>query len=194
MPLEIEISSVAATKPSHCTLGINSTCALFVSNIVIVKSPKEGDKMNLHKSMSMKFILGLAFLTLSWEYGMTHTKIFQPKPLEGMQKIPASNKSKRLDREVTTFLRNKYSIQSARYFLVPEDIKWISISKSVQNQMLEKSIQRAQWNWHKPGIDFIDVYLQNNNTVAFAIAMPKESPSNEKKLVGFYLLKSSTNR
>ena len=120
--------------------------------------------------------------------GMGKSTVFQPKPLDGMKEVPASAESKKLDAEVTAFLRNKYAIASARYYQVPGEIPWIAVSKSVQNQMAEKSIQPVMFEWYEPGIDFVEVYPQGNNGAAFAVAMPKGTKSSSDKLVGFYVL------
>ncbi|MBI4907375.1 MAG: hypothetical protein HY820_27365 [Acidobacteria bacterium] len=130
----------------------------------------------------------IALATLAWGCGMAETKVLQPKPLDGMKQVLASADSKRLDGEVTVFLREKYAIASARFYQVPGEIPWIAVSKSVQNQMAEKSIQPAIFEWHEPGIDFIDVYPQGKNGAAFAVAMPKGTKSSADKLVGFYVL------
>jgi len=136
-----------------------------------------------------KIATGIALLaTLSWGCSMFEAKVFQPKPLDAMKETAASSETAALDTELRAFLRDQYTIGSSRYFTVPGEIPWIAISKSVQNQMAEKSIQPTVFDWHEPGIDFIDVYPQGKS--AFALAMPKETPSGAAKLVGFYVLKA----
>lgn len=125
---------------------------------------------------------------LPWGCGMTESKVFQPKPLDDMKEIPDSKDSKKLDAEAIAFFRDQFSIESTRYYLVPGKIPWIAVSKSVQNQMAEKSIQRTMFEWYEPGIDFIEIYPQGNNGTAFAVAMSKGTNLNADKLVGFYVL------
>ncbi len=73
---------------------------------------------------------------------MAETMIFQPKPIEGMIKVPASADSGKLDQEVKTFCRGQFAIGSASYYQVAGEIPWLAISKSIQNQMAAKSIGR----------------------------------------------------
>ena len=124
----------------------------------------------------------------AWGCGMAETKVFQPKPLDGMKEVPVSEDSKKLDAEAIAFFRDQFSIESARYYQVPGEIPWIAVSKSVQNQMAEKSIQRTMFDWYEPGIDFVEVYPQGNNGAVFAVAMPKGTNPSADKLVGFYVL------
>src|SRR5258705_11717435 len=84
--------------------------------------------------------------------GMAESAVFQPKPLDSVKEAAAGEESKKLDAEVTAFLRNKYAIASARYYQVPGEIPWNAVSKSVQNQMAEKSIQRTMLEGYEPGI------------------------------------------
>ena len=44
---------------------------------------------------------------------------------------------------------------------------WVAISKNVENQMLEKSINRVPFEWTNPDMDFVDVYPQGDS--AFAV-------------------------
>lgn len=142
--------------------------------------------MRTWKNITIFVVLGLAIF--SWGCAMAETKVFQPKPLDGMKEVPVSDDSRKLDAEVIAFLRDSFSIKSARYYKVPDEIPWIAVSKSVQNQMVEKSIQRTMFDWYEPGIDFVEIYPQGNNSNAFAIAMPKETNPSADKLVGFYIL------
>ncbi|WP_320043228.1 hypothetical protein [uncultured Desulfobacter sp.] len=121
---------------------------------------------------------------------MAETMIFQPKPIEGMIKVPASADSGKLDQEVKTFCRGQFAIGSASYYQVAGEIPWLAISKSIQNQMAAKSIERTMFDWYEPGIDFIEIYPQGKNGGAFALAMPKESNLGADKLIGFYILTS----
>ena len=123
---------------------------------------------------------------------MAKSNVFQPTPLDGMNGVPASEASEKLDAEVEAFLRGQFSIESARYYLVPGDIPWIAVSKSVQNQMAEQSIQRTMFDWYEPGIDFVEVYPQGNSGAGFAVAMPQGTNSRAEKLVGFYVLSTGT--
>jgi len=84
---------------------------------------------------------------------------------------------------------DKYTIASARYFAVPGEVPWFAVSKSVQNQMAETSIQRVIFEWNDPGIDFVEVYPQGDG--AFAVAMPKGTKSSAEKLIGFYVLRAA---
>jgi hypothetical protein len=130
----------------------------------------------------------VALAMLAWGCGMAETKVFQPKPLDGVKDAAASEASRKLDAEVTAFLRDKFAISSARYYLAPAAIPWIAVSKSVQNQMAEKSVQRTMFEWYEPGLDFVEVYPQGGSGGAFAVAMPKGSNPSAEKLVGFYVL------
>ena len=134
----------------------------------------------------------IAMLTLLFSGGCTvaDTNTYQPKPLEGMKNIPVSEKSKELDIELSDYLRDEFSIDSAQYYHVASEIPWIAVSKSVQNQMAEKSIKKQMFEWYEPGLDFIEIYPQSNDT-AFAIAMPKGTNTSSDKLVGFYILKKN---
>lgn len=142
--------------------------------------------MRLWKNTGIIVTLMLAIV--AWECGMTETKVFQAKPLDSMKEVPASKDSEKLDAEATAFFRGRFLIQSARYYQVSAKVPWIAISKSVQNQMAEKSIQRTMFEWYEPGIDFVEIYPQANDSAAFAVAMPKDTNLNADKLVGFYVL------
>jgi hypothetical protein len=133
-----------------------------------------------------RIVVGLT--VMAWGCGMAENATVQPKPLEYMKEVPASAESKKLDTEVTAFLRDKYTISSARYYHTPGEVPWIAVSKSVQNQMKEKSIERKLFDWYEPGLDFVEVYPQGKNGSAFAVAMPKGTKSDADKLVGFYVL------
>jgi len=52
--------------------------------------------------------------------------------------------------------------------------------------MGERSIPRAAYAWHEPGLDFVEVYPQGGS--AFAVAMPKGTKTSSPKLVAFYVL------
>ena len=58
--------------------------------------------------------------------------------------------------------------------------------KNVENQMLEKSVHRALFEWNNPGMDFVDVYPQDDR--AFAVAMYSKTASSKVKFVGYYVL------
>jgi hypothetical protein len=128
----------------------------------------------------------LAFAMMTWGCGMSDNTVFQPKPVDNAKEVAASELSKKLDAEVAAFLRNKYTVGSARYYSVAGEIPWIAVSKSVQNQMVEKSFKRVMFEWYEPGLDFVEVYPQGK--AAFAVAMPKGTKSSSDKLVGFYVL------
>ena len=104
-----------------------------------------------------------------------------------MKEVPASDKSAGLDAEVQAFLRDRFTIESARYYVLPGDVPWLAVSKSVENQMAERSIRRTIFEWYEPGLDFVEVYPQGD-AEAFAVAMPKDGPTSEAKLIGFYRL------
>lgn len=106
-----------------------------------------------------------------------------------MKQSPANAETEKLDAEVTAFLRDSYEIESARYFRVAGEVPWIAVSKSIRNQMAQKSIQSVMFDWYEPGIDFVDVYPQGSDG-AFAVAMPQGSQSGADKLIGFYVLKA----
>jgi len=133
-----------------------------------------------------KMVVALA--VMAWGCGMAESSIFQPKPPDGIDKVSASEESTKLDAEVTTFLRDKYTIASATYYHASSDAPWIAISKSVQNQMAAKSIHKMMFPWYEPGIDFIEIYPQGKNGAAFALAMPKSADFDGDKLIGFYVL------
>lgn len=145
-------------------------------------------KRETRKCRTIKTVLVLVLAILPWRYIMAETSVFQPSPLEGMKEVPVSEASKELDAEVTAFFRGRFSIESADYYLVPGEIPWIAVSKFVQNQMKEKSIRRTQFDWYEPGIHFVEVYLQDNDRAAFAVAMPEGTNSRTEKLIGFYVL------
>jgi len=135
----------------------------------------------------------LAMAILSSGCGMSETKVIEAKPLEGVKTLAASEQTKKLDTEVLAFLREGYTIASARYYMVEGDIPWIAVSKSVQNQMAEKSFERKIFPWYEPGFDFVEVYPQANGK-AFAVAMPKGTKSSAEKLVGYYVLTATAKR
>jgi hypothetical protein len=139
-----------------------------------------------------RIVVGLTLL--AWGCGMAESPVVEPKPLEQMKEVSASADSKKLDAEVTAFLRDKYTISSARYYQTPGEIPWIAVSKNVQNQMKEKSIERKLFEWYEPGLDFVEVYPQGKNGGAFAVAMPKGTKSDAQKLVGFYVLSAATEK
>lgn len=139
--------------------------------------------MRIWKNARIVAALGIAALGC----GMADA-VFQPKPLDAMKEVPAAEESKKLDADVTAFLRNQYAIASARYYHVPGEIPWIAVSKSVQNQMAEKKIEQKLFDWEEPGIDFVEVYPQGKKGAAFAVAMPTGTKSSADKLVGFYIL------
>lgn len=124
----------------------------------------------------------------AWGCGMADVKVVQPKPLDGMKEVAASGDTAKLDAEVKAFLRDKFVIASGRYYQVPAEIPWIAVSKSVQNQMAEKSFKPAMFEWYEPGIDFVEVYPQGKEGAAFAVAMPKGASPSGEKLVGYYVL------
>jgi hypothetical protein len=150
-----------------------------------VFSGSEDRKMTKWKNTITVVGVALAML-LAWGCGMAETSVFQPKLVNGMKEVPASEDSEKLDAEALAFFRDQFSIDSARYYQVPAEIPWIAVSKSVQNQMAELSIQRTMFEWYEPGIDFIEVYPQGNDASAFAVAMPKGTNPSADKLVGFY--------
>ena len=88
--------------------------------------------------------------------------------------------------EVSKYLRDKYTIESGQYFRFSKDVPWVAISKNVQNQMVEKSIQRVFFEWDNPGFDFVDIYPQGNT--AFAVAMLSKSGPGKPKFVGYFVL------
>lgn len=137
-------------------------------------------------------IVAVGLTIFAWGCGQVNTKVFQPKPLEGLKEVSPSGNTEKLDSEANAFFRNRYTIVSAHYYKVPAELPWIAVSKSVSNQMADKSIQRKLFEWYKLGVDFFDVYPQGNNTTAFALAMPKETNFNAEKLVAFYVLKANT--
>ena len=63
---------------------------------------------------------------------------------------------------------------------------WVAISKNVENQMLEKSINRVPFEWTNPDMDFVDVYPQGDS--AFAVAMYSKTASSKVKVVGYDVL------
>ena len=130
----------------------------------------------------------VAVALLAWGCGMAENAVFEPKPIVGMSEAPAGEDSKKLDAELTAFLRNKHAIASARYYRVPADIAWMALTKSVQNQMAEKSIQRIMFDWFEPGLDLVEMYPQGKSGAGFALAMPKGTNPKADKLVGFYVL------
>ncbi len=119
---------------------------------------------------------------------MFESRPFQPKPWDNMRQIAASDATRVLDGEVSAFLRDKYTIVSARHFQVAADTSWISVSKFVQNEMAAKSFKPVMFDWYEPGLDTIDVYPQGKS--GFAVAQPKETRPTEEKLIGFYVLKA----
>jgi hypothetical protein len=143
--------------------------------------------MRTWKNTKTVVVVALSMALLQWGCVMAETKVFQPKPLDGMKEVTASENSAKLDAEAKAFLRDQFSIESARYYLVPGEIPWIAVSKSIHNQMAEKSIQRKMFEWYEPGIDFVEVYPQGKNS-AFAVAMPKGTNPSANKLVAFYVL------
>jgi hypothetical protein len=136
----------------------------------------------------------MALVVMAWGCSMAESPVFQPKPLDNMMEVPAPQESQKLDAEVTAFLRNTYAIASARYYKVPGEIPWIAVSKSVQNQMAEKSIPRKIFDWYEPGLDFVEVYPQGKTGAAFAVAMLKGTQSGGGALVGFYVLTAAKNK
>jgi len=119
-----------------------------------------------------------------------NTALIQPKAPANAKELQAGEESRKLDADVTALLRGKYSIVSARYFRVGSDIPWAAVSKAIQNEMAEKSIQRTMLDWYEPGIDFLEIYPQAKAGQAFAVAMPKGARSSAEKVVGYYLLGS----
>ena len=131
----------------------------------------------------------MAVVLMAWGCSMAETNVFRPKPLEGMVEVAASEQSEALDAEATAFLRGRYAIESARYYHLEGEVPWIALSKSVQNQMAERSIERTLFEWYEPGLDFTEVYPQGPDA-AFAIAMPGASAPDAEKLVAFYVLRA----
>lgn len=145
-------------------------------------------KRGIWKSMGLVAAVALAVTSLAWRGSMAEIKVFQPEPLGGMKEVSASADSKKLDAEAVEYFRGQFSIASARYYLTPSEIPWIAVSKSVQNQMEEKSIRRLVFDWYEPGIDFVDVYPQDNNKAAVAVVMARGTALNADRLVGYYVL------
>ena len=117
--------------------------------------------------------------------------VFQPKPLDGMKAIAASEETKKLDQEVTGFLRGRYAIEKAKYYRAPASMAWIAISKNVQNQMAAKSIKPIMFEWYEPGIDFVEIYPQGEKGAGFALAAPRDMQFEGEKLLAFYVLSSA---
>jgi hypothetical protein len=109
------------------------------------------------------------------------------KGVQEVAKADAPELAMRLDAELVRFLRTTYAIKSVHYYRFQKGIPWVAISKRVQNEMSEKSINRVAYDWEEPGIDFVDVYSQGKN--GFAVAMLKDTPTDSEKFVGYYLLK-----
>jgi hypothetical protein len=106
--------------------------------------------------------------------------------VKAVEASAAAANAKALDAEVTKFLRKKYAIKSATYYSFGAGIPWVAISKNVQNQMREKSVERVIYDWNNPGIDFVDVYPQGDT--AFAVAMYTKTSGSKEKFVGYYVL------
>lgn len=98
-----------------------------------------------------------------------------------------------LNNEVIKYLHDEsLTIISAQYYDFSGDVPWVAIAKNVQNQMLEKSIMKAKYEWNNPGYDLVDVYPQKDS--AFAVAMYSKHVKNKTKLVGYYVLKKINNK
>ncbi len=108
------------------------------------------------------------------------------KYVKALDASAAGANASALDDELTKFLRHKYKIESSSYYSFGSDIPWVAISKNVENQMLEKSVHRALFEWNNPGMDFVDVYPQDDR--AFAVAMYSKTASSKVKFVGYYVL------
>jgi hypothetical protein len=93
---------------------------------------------------------------------------------------------KALDGQVTGLVGKQVKILSATYYKVAKDIPWVAIAKNVQNQMLEKSVEKGKFAWEDPGITFVEVYPQGKG--AFAVAMESGSAKSAQKFVGYYVL------
>lgn len=133
-------------------------------------------------------VLTFILVLFAWTCGMADNIVFQPTPLDGMQEVLPSKDTEKLDAETVAFLRGHFTIQSAHYYQASGKVPWIAISKSIQNQMKEKSIQQVMFEWYEPGVDFIEIYPQGDSGAAFAVAMPRQSDLNGDKLIGFYVL------
>ena len=121
--------------------------------------------------------------------GSTMSDVIKANPPSGehVKAVQAASETaeiKNLIDEVTKFVRGRYTIKSGDYYRFRGDVPWVAISKNVQNQMAEKSIQRVIYEWNNPGFDFVDVYPQGDS--AFAVAMSSKSSSNKSKLVGYF--------
>lgn len=102
---------------------------------------------------------------------------------------PSHNvEQKALDAQVTKIFGSKYRIASSRYFAASADVSWVAISKSVQNQMLERSIKRSHYDSEKPGIVLVDFYPQPHG--AFVLAMDRNAGRQGERLVGYFVLQA----
>ena len=93
---------------------------------------------------------------------------------------------KALEAQVAAAFGSKYAIMASHYFSVSTDVPWVAISKNVQNQMLERSINRTHYYKENPGVDLIDFYPQSHG--AFVLAMSKNSGRQSERLVGYFVL------
>ncbi|RYE92528.1 MAG: hypothetical protein EOO77_46670 [Oxalobacteraceae bacterium] len=142
----------------------------------------------------MSILKTVFLLLLSTGYGMTD--IQQPKPLDEalgtnlVKQVTGQSRDERnkaLDTRVTATFGGKYQIASSRYFSVSTDVTWLAVSKNVQNQMLERSMNRGHYDKENPGILLIDFYPQPHG--AFVLAMDANSGKQGHKLVGYFVLK-----
>jgi hypothetical protein len=101
----------------------------------------------------------------------------------------SAKNAKALDSQVLGLVGKHYKIKSAHYYRVAKDMPWVAISKNVQNQMLEKKVNKGQFAWENPGIVFVEVYPQG--TSAFAVAMDGSTAKSVQKFIGYYELSAA---
>jgi hypothetical protein len=135
------------------------------------------------------------FLTAGCSMAETVTPVSPIEALGGdyIKSAPASGNAKSvksLDGQLLALVGKQYKVKSSQYYKVAKDIPWIAISKNVQNQMLEKSIQKADFPWEDPGITFVEIYPQG--TGAFAVAMDDSTVDSPEKFISYFVLSAAT--
>ncbi len=68
-------------------------------------------------------IITLVLAIFAWEVGMSETRLFQPKPLDGMKEVPASKDSEKLDaRQFPVQPYSQEEIETRARISLPKDI------------------------------------------------------------------------
>ena len=150
-------------------------------------------KLSFKQCVILSSLIMLTFSLKGYSMETIQAKSPIGKYVKNTNVVKSSLEIEEINKEVIKYLRDdSVTIKSSHYYDFSGDVPWVAISKNVQNQMLEKSIPKAKFEWHNPGFDTIDVYQQKDSS--FVVALFSKHVSKKTKLVGYYVLKQIKNK